>query len=1087
MSSPTNIKVGGFSLVELMVAVSIIGVLAALALPRYHSMIAQARRGEAKANLAHIASLQSVYKVEHWTRYYGTAMTAGNGIGNGGSCADPATGDIGLNNKLGFSPDGCSELRYFYYLVPSREEAIAYAPSNDGKYIYPDCRGGSPIIPPSPCDYDHGDVVKMSLNDGKPTVCRNITKYCPTDLGGSIRPTPPPPPCNTATQCCNSAGVAVAKPPTCSGSWRGTFEIGCCQAPPPSCTPSTTICCSGDTAVTIDTSCTSWDNASCSCPATCSQEDECTSEPRGTWLSRVVDGASQNFCSCGTNRDWTFTASPCKGECSACTNTGTKGGCSGVGLSWSDSDCSCTCLAGFCCNVRPAKRIQVCSSTHRWDSSTCSCVPKCTSSTTICCLNNSPVNITACPGSTWNNTTCTCDPPPSTPEACNSEINCCNAAGNVQPRDPTSCPLPNLWTGTYDASAANEGCCQTSPEIGTTLEEDPTCVQQTVCNDYDGATWKQFSTGVAGCKCDGNKSWAFDRSECKGSCEETSTQTTCNPMSACCNGNTAIAQPTGDAYANCEIWKGTYDASAVNKGCCKCIVDSTWATIPVKACTGEKTWDTVTCSCVDPPSEECNTDEKCCNNGIEVGKPDSCTGDWKGTYDANDTDRLGCCSTCLVTCESKACETHANGNPNTSTCDCDCLPSDKEWTQISAAATGLIPSLLRSAANFFGATGTLDCPAAPTWDCLCPESDKKAECEDKCRQGDWKKGGHENCNCSTGTWAYDESNCTGSVTIPQSTPAGGGVTPIGCTCNTECPEVSELTDTDKEPLASYYTCKKHNLSIGKKTCTGDSSCATQNSNTESCPYDGTKEVTCDNVCPWPTEADSLGTCATEGNDIWQRTKTYTRAATDCANPCTDGTQIKDEHGNAQSACITTKTKTVDCKCGDDTYKDMTISTARSTCMMEHGGTSFYPSASGTTVTCTCHHVANPNPVCNDEGNIKGGLISDARGGCEGNFSTITADDGSTTCNCTEEETPAAGWYYIGCLVGHIGLGGDGTQTCANISAKWNTLTTGERTTATGNIGMDSNCLNTSNQNPNVACQTFQNEAPDVCCQIPPDS
>ena len=89
-------KISAFSLVELMVAVGIVGVLVTLALPRYQQFMVQARRGEAKSNLSHIATLQEMYKIEHFNYYTSATMTGINGIGykdgfgNPGNCSDPS-------------------------------------------------------------------------------------------------------------------------------------------------------------------------------------------------------------------------------------------------------------------------------------------------------------------------------------------------------------------------------------------------------------------------------------------------------------------------------------------------------------------------------------------------------------------------------------------------------------------------------------------------------------------------------------------------------------------------------------------------------------------------------------------------------------------------------------------------------------------------------------------------------------------------------------------------------------------------------------------------------------------------------------
>ena len=177
-------KKSAFSLVELMVAVGIVGVLVTLAVPRYQQFMVQARRGEAKSNLSHIATLQETYRVDHYIYYSGAAMSGTNGVGykdgagSTGSCNDPATDvDEGINNHLGFRPNGCGQLRYFYQLRNSGNTAVASAASDaKGRHIYPDCSGGG--TPPE-CGYVSGDAVRLAMNIGKPEVCRNITNYCP--------------------------------------------------------------------------------------------------------------------------------------------------------------------------------------------------------------------------------------------------------------------------------------------------------------------------------------------------------------------------------------------------------------------------------------------------------------------------------------------------------------------------------------------------------------------------------------------------------------------------------------------------------------------------------------------------------------------------------------------------------------------------------------------------------------------------------------------------------------------------------------------------------------------------------------------
>lgn len=94
----------GFSLVELMIVVGIIGILATLALPRFKQFQAKAKMGEAKNILTHIYTLQQTYSLDNNTYLSFAALGAGlNSVNAGNTCAPDANA-----SALGFRIDPCN-------------------------------------------------------------------------------------------------------------------------------------------------------------------------------------------------------------------------------------------------------------------------------------------------------------------------------------------------------------------------------------------------------------------------------------------------------------------------------------------------------------------------------------------------------------------------------------------------------------------------------------------------------------------------------------------------------------------------------------------------------------------------------------------------------------------------------------------------------------------------------------------------------------------------------------------------------------------------------------------------------------------
>ena len=115
----------GFTLVELMIVVAIIGILAAIAVPNFISMQHKAKRAELPANLDGIKTAQMAYDAAF--DGYLTATLHPRAVAD----LDKATtvwGSGGDFAALGWEPDG--EVRGTYNVVAGNTEFTAYGQSD---------------------------------------------------------------------------------------------------------------------------------------------------------------------------------------------------------------------------------------------------------------------------------------------------------------------------------------------------------------------------------------------------------------------------------------------------------------------------------------------------------------------------------------------------------------------------------------------------------------------------------------------------------------------------------------------------------------------------------------------------------------------------------------------------------------------------------------------------------------------------------------------------------------------------------------------------------------------------------------------
>lgn len=148
----------GFSLVELMIVVAIIGILAALAIPRFQQFQSKSRQAEARSNLAHIYTLQVSYAGDNDSFSDFSCLTLGTttpsaqgtakNCGSAGASAWSDVNSCNTTNDIGFRVTDCKKVRYVYTASGDQNRFTATASEMDAggsstRRVFPGCLGNT--------------------------------------------------------------------------------------------------------------------------------------------------------------------------------------------------------------------------------------------------------------------------------------------------------------------------------------------------------------------------------------------------------------------------------------------------------------------------------------------------------------------------------------------------------------------------------------------------------------------------------------------------------------------------------------------------------------------------------------------------------------------------------------------------------------------------------------------------------------------------------------------------------------------------------------------------------------------------------
>ena len=122
MNKIKNCFYGGFTLVELLIVVAILGIIAAVGFPMYTGYIDSAREKEALASIQAIAMMQEQYQLQNNTSTYWTSAN---------SCGDYTNK---IEQNLFNGENSLNDDKYYYCIIPNGNgyKIMAVSKTNNG-------------------------------------------------------------------------------------------------------------------------------------------------------------------------------------------------------------------------------------------------------------------------------------------------------------------------------------------------------------------------------------------------------------------------------------------------------------------------------------------------------------------------------------------------------------------------------------------------------------------------------------------------------------------------------------------------------------------------------------------------------------------------------------------------------------------------------------------------------------------------------------------------------------------------------------------------------------------------------------------